>query len=475
MDEDRASLGEERSADELREEIDRLAAENARLGSRLRARAAIRTFVTGALVVVTSMMLVASTVAVWGNRTVFDTDRFMSVIDPALDEPAFYDSLARNISDQVIDVLDLETRVRDRLTQLDRFLAESLVEAIDARDSVVAALSLIDRPTLADLTPAIVDPLETRVRGGITDFITSEEFQQRLPMLVRRAHEATLALIDEDFAEFPNVYLADGEVRLNLIPIIVEALEPVLGTLTGILPDISLPAVVSAPVAEARQELAESLAVRLPDDFGQLTVMSDDALSSLQSAAQKINRATWLLVIVTAALLAVTVAVAARRRRTVIWLSIGVTVALAVAWWTVARIRNAVIDQIVQPDSRAAVRSLVRETTDSLRTYVVVVLVLSIAAGLAAFVGAHLDEIARAVRWARAQAGDAPTSVNTWVTAHYDALRAVGFAVAAVAVLVIGIEIVPVVVIGALLGLFLSALAALRLDPSVAATPLPEA
>ena len=401
MDERDDAIAEERSADALKLEVERLAAENERLNSRLRVRSAARSFLTGALVVVTSLLLVASTVAVWGKRTVFDTDRFMEVVDPALDDPAFYASLSRNISDQVIEALDLETRVRARLTQLDEFLAVALVDAIDVSDQVQAALSLVDRPSLAELTPSIVDPLEQRVRDRIVGFITSEDFQARLPLLVRRVHTAAIALIGGDTAEFPNAYIADGDVRINLIPIISGALEPVVDTLSGYLPDITLPAVVSDRVTDARQELGDALDVQLPDDFGQLTVMSEDALSSVQIGARQVNRATWLLVIVTLVFLILAVVIARNRRRAVIWMSMGVLTSLAVAWWIIVRIRQAVLDQIAMPDSRAAIEALMQETRASFRTYVLVVLGLAIVAGLVSVVIGRLDDIVRGGRWVR--------------------------------------------------------------------------
>lgn len=83
---------------------------------------------------------------------------------------------------------------------------------------------------------------------------------------------------------------------------------------------------------------------------------------------------------------------------------------------------------------------------------------------LVAFVSANLDEIARGIAWAQRQAGDEPTRLNTFVTTHYDGLRMAGFAVAAVALLVVGIALVPFIVIGSLLGLYVLALAAIRRD-----------
>jgi hypothetical protein len=474
MSEPSDTTGAPPSADELQSEIDRLAARNEQLQSKLQVRSRLRSVLTGMLLVVTALLLVASTVAVWGNRTVFDTDRFMGVVDPALDDPAFYESLSRNISEQALAALDLETRVSARLTQLDEFLAQQLVDALDVRDSVRTALSLVDRPTLADLTPAIVDPLEERVENGITTFITSERFQQRLPELVRRSHEATIALIDGDGSDFPNVYIAEGEVRINLIPIIVEALEPVIDTLAGFLPDVTLPRFVSERVSEARVQLGEALGVRLPDDFGQLTVMTEDSLAGIQDTARRIDRAVWALVIVTGIVLALTLLTAKDKRRTVIWLAVAITAALGASWWIIARIRQAVLDRIPAPDSRAAIRALLQETTDSFRTYVLVVLAIAAVAGLYAFVVAHLDELADARRWARRQTGDEPTALNEWVTKHYDGLRAVGFVVAAVALLVIGIDLVPFLVLGSLLGLYLLALGAVRRDAPSTEAAVPE-
>jgi MFS family permease len=220
---------------------------------------------------------------------------------------------------------------------------------------------------------------------------------------------------------------------------------------------------VSDRVSDGRQELGEALGVRLPDDFGQLTVVSEDALSSLQTNARRINRATWLLVIVTAAFVILAVVIARNRRRAVIWLSIGTITALALAWWIIARIRQAVLDQITAPDSRAAIEALLRETRASFRTYVLVVLIVAAIAGLAAFVVAHLDDLARGRRWARQQVSE-PTQLNGWVTSHYDGLRMCGFVVAAIALVWAGIAVVSFLVIGGLLGLYLLALGAIRRD-----------
>jgi hypothetical protein len=54
-----------------------------------------------------------------------------------------------------------------------------------------------------------------------------------------------VALIRDDVAELPNVYIEAGEVRLNLIPVIAEALRLVVQDAGDLLPDISLPGTVA--------------------------------------------------------------------------------------------------------------------------------------------------------------------------------------------------------------------------------------
>jgi len=53
-----------RSVDDLQGALERLASENAQLQSKLRIRARLRSVATGLLVLVTSLLVVASTVAV---------------------------------------------------------------------------------------------------------------------------------------------------------------------------------------------------------------------------------------------------------------------------------------------------------------------------------------------------------------------------------------------------------------------------
>src|SRR5690606_33084656 len=92
----------------------------------------VRRWVATVLVVVTTLLVVASTVAVWAHRTVLDTDDFMDAVTPVLDDPAFYAALADHVTEQTLLALDLDARAATRLTELDEMMALALVEQLDA-------------------------------------------------------------------------------------------------------------------------------------------------------------------------------------------------------------------------------------------------------------------------------------------------------------------------------------------------------
>jgi hypothetical protein len=132
--------------------------------------------------------LIATTAAVWARGTAYDTERFMEVVGPALDDTAFYTALSDYVADEALTALALEERVATALTELDTSLTEALTAAIDPEPGVLARLRRFERPTLASLAPAIAAGLETRAVAIIDGFILSDAFRARLPALVEQAH-----------------------------------------------------------------------------------------------------------------------------------------------------------------------------------------------------------------------------------------------------------------------------------------------
>jgi hypothetical protein len=463
------------------DELLRLQQENDALRHRLSRRRSVRSWLSKALVVLTVVALIASIVAIWARETLYDTDRFMSVVEPALEDPAFYSALSARVADESLEALDLETRAAAVLEQADAYLSEVLVDAIDPDPQVLARVQTFDRPSLAALAPPIASALEDRVVAIVDRFITSEQFQARLPDLVRQVHTGGVALVTGDEASLPNVYTEEGQVRLDLVPVVTEALQQVAGEIQEFLPDVTLPAPVASAVdvgrEQLRTQLADALETELPEDFGQVTLMSESALAEVQETARQVDRFVWVVAILALLLLVLSLAVSPDRRRTVIELALGVAGALVITMLLVRRLEAALLDQIVNADGRHAVQQAYGELASSLRTIAVLVAVSAIVIGLVAYVAGRPAWVTEAGhRWSLLTAPAAEGSeLDRWVAARFDLLRLAGIAVALLVVFLIGLELLPVLLIGALLGLYLWAIAAARqrvlaLQPAVPPT-----
>ena len=455
----------------------RLQAENAALRSRLRRRTNIRQWLSGVLVILSALLVVASTVAVWTYRTAFDTDRFMATVEPALDDPAFYSALGNTVSEQTLDAVDLETRVTNRLTQLDEYLSQVLVDAIEIDPQARELISRFDRPSLTALAPPITSALEERIDQAIHRFISSEEFRSRFPNLVRQVHEASVALIRNDLAELPNVYLAEGEVRLNLIPIIRDALSRVIDEIREFLPDVDLPEVISDRLQEGRQQLGDALQAELPEDFGQVTLMSQDALGDVQETVHRLDRFVWLLLLVTVAMIAITIAVSPTRRRTVVQLGVATVIGFFLGAVIIRRLQAAILAEVRTPDGERAARALLTETMTSLRTVVLLVGAVALVSAIVAYLAGRPAWLGRLSERTSQLVASSPggSELDRWVAARYDTLRIGGIVVAVVIIFITGFEIIPVIIVGGLLALFLWAIWASNNRATRAApTPAPD-
>ncbi len=112
---------------------------------------------TIALVIITSLFVLVASIAVWGKRTLFDTDRFTAVVASVVADPAVTNAMATRLTDSVFDA---------------------------AQDSGV----------IADNTPQQLQPLLPVLRGAlrgvvsdqVEKFLASDTGQQIMVRSVRR-------------------------------------------------------------------------------------------------------------------------------------------------------------------------------------------------------------------------------------------------------------------------------------------------
>jgi hypothetical protein len=472
--EDLGANGLAERADELR----RLQVENDALRGRLSRRRTVRTWSANALVVLTVVAMIASMVTIWARETLYDTDRFMDAVQPALDDPAFYAALSDRVAEESLEALDLQTRVAVVLDQADVYLSEVLVDAIEPDPQVLARVQAFDRPTLSALAVPIAGALEDRVVAIVDRFLSSDQFQARLPDLVRQVHTGGVALVRGDTASLPNVYTEDGQVRLDLVPVITEALQGVATEIQEFLPDVTLPTPVAGVVEQGRDELrvelADALDAELPEDFGQLTLMTESDLTEVQEIADRADRQVWVVALLALLLLTLSIIVSPDRRRTIIALGLGLVAGLVATMLLVRRLETALLDQIVNADGRHAVRAAYGELASNLRSLVVVVAVAALAIGAAAYLAGRPQRVSDlGQRWTRLTTTTSEGSeLDRWVAARFELLRIVGLGLALGITFLAGLELLPLLVIGTLLGLYLWAITAARqridaLEPAV--------
>lgn len=419
------------SPEELAEENVRLKAELDRARSKGRVWGVVRRVLVVVLVILTALGVVATTTAFWARNTVFDTDRFVAEVAPVAQNPTVQANVATRLTDQLFATLDVESRVR-------------------------AAL-----PSQAQLLAA---PITNGVKGFVRDrlqaFLASETFQQVWTGAITVAHTKIVALLRGDLDQLPNVVITSGEVRISLIGALARGLQG-LGqdvlNLLGInatIPDF--PAEEDPQVAIDR--LSTILGRPLPDDFGQITIMTVAQLEQLQGVTKQVERLPWVLLLVTIVMLVLALALSPNRRRTLVALGFAVAVALFLAFRLIDRVDQNLINAVSEGSGRAAVQDMITNLVSSLRAIGTWVFVIGLIVAVVAFVAGRKSWVAAAGRGARSVTSRTPDGTPrlvVWSAAHAEVLRIVAIGLAAVIVFLTGLSLIAILVVGALLGLAL--------------------
>jgi hypothetical protein len=423
-----------------------------------------RQWIAGLLVVVSSISILASVIAVWAHNTIFDTDAFMETIEPVLQDPALNAALGDYITEEVTGALALEERLQEPLADLDAFLSTALLGFLGLGDQAQELLDRFDRPTLEALAGPLADRVNERIATRVDQVMASPEVAVLIPQLVRRGHEGAVALARGDMESLPNLSVEDGEVRFNTLPIIARVLQGVASELRSLLPDIDLPDVVSDVVDEAIAQYKEELGDRVPDDFGQITIMTEDQLVEVQDTATRLDRWTWGLVILSVVLVALAILVSPTRRRTIIHLGFGVIVAIVLGILMVRRVEEAVIGEISSPARTETARGIIQNVLQGLQQSVVLVIVVAALVAL----GFHIAGKPKWVTDPRERLDDlvpdeaGVRGFDSWVALNYDFIR-IGLAGLALLILFMtGLDWIPLIVVGGILAAALWWLARVR-------------
>ncbi|HEY6609222.1 MAG TPA: hypothetical protein VI277_08515, partial [Candidatus Limnocylindria bacterium] len=90
----------------------------------------------------------------------------MAAVTPAVESEAVQTLVSDRLSDQLIEALDLESRIAGVLQTAEERLVEGLADALDLSEAVVGRL--LDRGLgLEDLASTLASGLEARIREAI--------------------------------------------------------------------------------------------------------------------------------------------------------------------------------------------------------------------------------------------------------------------------------------------------------------------
>ncbi len=318
-------------------------------------------------VVLTAIAVAGSVVGFWVHRTVLDTDQFMAAVSPVIESESVQSVVADRVGDQLVEALSLESRLGERLAQAEDRLLERLAEVLELPDAVVRRLASASLG-LDSLAPMIAAGVETRIRAAVETFISSPEGTSLLIATIEIAHERSVLLLRDEMDQLPNVVIEEGEVRLNLVPLMAEVLRSVVNAgldFVGIEREIP-PFDSSEDATAAVERLASVVGRELPPDFGQVRLASEASLERAQGLVRAFDLALWALVIVGLVVAALAVWLAPTMSAGLVRVGAAAALAALVGWIAVQVISAQVVDAASTPEGRLAIGEIVTSMVSGL-------------------------------------------------------------------------------------------------------------
>lgn len=377
----------------------------------------IRTIFSVIFGVVAVVGLFASTVAVWAQGVLFDSDKVASAAEKAIQQPEAAGSMATYVSDQLFTIVDLE----------------ALLEA-----------QLPDK--LDPLSGVIVSGAREFVEGQLTELLQKPGVQAVLVGIIRTGHAQLMKVLNGD-GLFDGVAVNDGKVTLNMLPLVALGFNQIQKL--GLLADVRLPDLSAGgdPVKQIAS-LEDTFGRDLPDSFGQLTVFEGEAAAEASEVVQQaqhmvvlVKRAIALILVITAVAFVASILLANRRRKAILVLGLASAAVMLIARTAINQALARTPNLVINPGARQALASALEDLAGGLvRMVTLLVLIGLIAAAVVLLTGTGPT----AQRF-RAGAGSAGGSMGSLITAHRDLSATVAFALAVLIIVLFGLSLVPVI------------------------------
>jgi hypothetical protein len=312
-----------------------------------------RRVLSGVALVLACLTILIATVAVWVHQVAFNTDRFTGLVANVIDEPGVITPLSIAVSAQVVEALDVQTRIAGRLPDVAKSLAPGITLAI--QDGIASRLQVaLARPQVQALLLKTVSIAHTQVMN-----------------LLRGNPDA--------------VSVVDGYVTIEVLPLVQAALTELQSV--GLLPDgVQIPDLTTSEAPSVLvQRLSTALGVTLPPDFGTIRLMPADKLLTARSVVQVFDILVVLLVVLSVVLAALAVWLARRRRRMIVYLAIGTIIAFLVGRIAINAFTDTLIDGIQDQGLALGIRTVIDATVEDLRRLTTIILVATAIVAVVAY------------------------------------------------------------------------------------------
>jgi hypothetical protein len=431
---DEATSEQEDELGRLRTERDELEHRVQTLEARPERRRRASRIVSTTLVAIAVLVFAIVVPGTWARRTLLDTDRYVATVAPLAREPAVQEYLARTLTAQLFDALDIQDR---------------LSTSLESR-----------APRLVFLAGPITTSVEGFVRDRLQTILGSDAFASAWEEANRFVHAQVVAALE---GGGETLQVQNGRVVLNLLPLVERA----LGAMTTLVTDlvghaVTLPEISANEVpAEAITKLESALGIDLPDRFGTVVVYDSTNLAAVQQGVDRASRLIVLLAVLFAVLAAAAIWVSPRKRRTVLQLATAAAVVLVLERRFAIAEANSLVGA-AKPENQAAARAVVDQVLGGLLRYTGWFLAIALVVLLVGLLSGPYPWARRSRRWvahlgvvlADAVRGRATADATIWVSAHREALMLGGAVVATIVLLVADVSVVGFLVLAALIAVY---------------------
>ena len=324
-----------------------------------------RSIAAGIVGVLAVLAMVGGVLGFWTLKTATDSERFEAQVEELLADEEISDALARRVVTELAASLDLREAIRS-------VVPEVLEPAVDL----------------------VLAGVRSRVEDRTAELIRTPAVTERVATAAGRAHAAAVDVVEGDPA-VEGVTVTDGEVRVNLLPLMSGAITTLQET--GLFRNVVVPELdrTGAP-DEQRAELAAALGRDLPADFGEPVVFRSESLDEVGGTVQLVRdvlvlakRSFWLLLVGGLGLASLSIWLSEQRWRSASFVVAGLFLLTLVLRLVLTRASSRVPYAVEAPGARETVRQLAgdleRSLNETMLWFAALALLVLIAAAAAQF------------------------------------------------------------------------------------------